>query len=915
MKRILINATQQEELRVAMVDGQRLYDLDIEIPSREQKKANIYKGIITRIEPSLEAAFVNYGAERHGFLPLKEIARSYLDPKAVDERNRPILKEAVKEGQELIVQVEREERGNKGAALTTFVSLAGRYLVLMPNNPRAGGVSRRIEGEDRQEVRAALSQLKIAPGMGVIVRTAGVGRTTEELQWDLDYLVTLWESILKAGESAPAPFLIYQESNVIIRALRDHLRSDIGEILIDNEEVYAQARDFMERVMPHNLKKLKLYRDPVPLFNRFQIESQIQSAFERQVALPSGGSLVIDHTEALVSIDINSARATKGADIEETAYNTNLEAAEEIARQLRLRDLGGLIVVDFIDMISNKHQREVEQRLRDALRVDRARVQVGRISRFGLLEMSRQRLRPSLGESSQEVCPRCLGQGRVRSVESLALSVLRLLEEEALKANTARVIAQVPVSVAAFLLNEKREALSEIERRHKARLLVVPNPHLESPHFEVERVKTGDTGAQPDKPSYEIATPPAAELEYRVDERREREQPAVAVVAPERPAPPPRAEPREEAAQQTEPGLLVQLWDRLIATLKKERAEAEAEAQRSAAATQPQRQSRDSRRRKPGTAEGQGARNRGDRGGNARRRGGGTRTRDKAEQTKTEPEVTAPASEQPAADTAAPEPAKGGNGTQGNGRSRGRRRGGRGRRRSGTRGAPSEAAARASDQPQTNEKRTASPTDAATGKDAGQESAPAPGGTPTTPGAESARKAQGAASQPVAAGSAAPASAQATSAELTEDTSTARTPPRARHESSEPAAPPERFATAETEPGASATPITQSDAGDRAPDKPASKARRKSNSRPRRRSRNTAMTTKGDRGAGEAPAQGKDQDAARTDAPESTGTEQPAGNAPSGAAPVQTDSGAQGPASAPGSESPVATPAAKIGSS
>ena len=695
MKRILINATQQEELRVAMVDGQRLYDLDIEIPSREQKKANIYKGVITRIEPSLEAAFVDYGAERHGFLPLKEIARSYLDPKAVDERNRPILKEAVKEGQELIVQVEREERGNKGAALTTFVSLAGRYLVLMPNNPRAGGVSRRIEGEDRQEVRAALSQLDIAPGMGVIVRTAGVGRTPEELQWDLDYLVTLWESIQKASESAPAPFLIFQESNVIIRALRDHLRSDIGEILIDDLAVYEQARDFMERVMPHNLKKLKYYSDSVPLFNRFQIESQIQSAFDRQVALPSGGSLVIDHTEALVSIDINSARATKGADIEETAYNTNLEAAEEIARQLRLRDLGGLIVVDFIDMTSNKHQREVEQRLREALRMDRARVQVGRISRFGLLEMSRQRLRPSLGESSQEVCPRCMGQGRVRSVESLALSVLRLLEEEALKANTARVIAQVPVSVAAFLLNEKREALSEIERRHKARLLVVPNPHLESPHFEVERVKTGDAASTPEKPSYEIAATPTVELEYASHARKAPEQPAVAVVAPERPAPPPPREESAESTQASEPGLLVQLWDRLIATLKKERAEAEAEAQRSAAAASPAQEPRRSRNSR---GQGQAQRPR----GNGRRRAN-ARTRDSeaGPQAAGTPAGSDTPGQQASTESPAGESARN-NGTQGSGRSgRSRRRGSRGRRRGTNRsaGESREAATTGTDKP------------------------------------------------------------------------------------------------------------------------------------------------------------------------------------------------------------------------
>ncbi|MBA3732007.1 MAG: Rne/Rng family ribonuclease, partial [Gammaproteobacteria bacterium] len=445
MKRILINATQQEELRVAMVDGQKLYDLDIELPSREQRKSNIYKGTVTRVEPSLEAAFVNYGAERHGFLPLKEIVRSAFESTDLDNGDKRSIRDLLKEGQELVVQVEREERGNKGAALTTFISLAGRYLVLMPNNPRAGGVSRRIEGEERDEIREALSQIEIPPGMGVIVRTAGVGRSQEELQWDLDYLTTLWEAIQRASAEKSAPFLVHQESNVILRALRDHLRNDIGEIMVDDASVFAQASEFMKHVMPHNLKKLKLYEDRVPLFNRFQVESQIESAFERMVYLPSGGVIVIDHTEALVSVDINSARATKGGDIEETALNTNLEAADEISRQLRLRDVGGLIVIDFIDMASGKNQREVENRLRDALRLDRARVQVGRISRFGLLEMSRQRLRPSLGESSQIVCPRCSGHGNIRGVESLALSVLRLMEEEAMKDKTGRVVAQLPV--------------------------------------------------------------------------------------------------------------------------------------------------------------------------------------------------------------------------------------------------------------------------------------------------------------------------------------------------------------------------------------------------------------------------------------------------------------------------------------
>ncbi len=560
MKRILINATQQEELRVAMVDGQKLYDLDIELPAREQKKSNIYKGIVTHVEPSLEAAFINYGAERHGFLPFKEIARSYFENAPVDEKNRPIIKDAIKEGQELVVQVGREERGNKGAALSTFISLAGRYLVLMPNNPRAGGVSRRIEGEERNEIREALSQLDIPTGMGVIVRTAGVGRTVDELQWDLDYLKTLWQAIQRAAEARGAPFLIYQESNVIIRALRDHLRSDIGEIMIDDELVYRKAKDFMQQVMPHNLKKLRLYKDHVPLFNRFQIESQIESAFDREVSLPSGGSIVIDHTEALLSIDINSARATKGSDIEETALNTNLEASDEIARQLRLRDLGGLIVIDFIDMAPNKHQREVENQLREALKMDRARVQIGRISRFGLLEMSRQRLRPSLGESSQVVCPRCQGHGRIRSVDSLALSILRIMEEHALKDKTGRVIAQLPIDVASFLLNEKRDSIFDIERRHRVQLIIVPNPHMDTPHFEVQRLRADDKDQQ-DKASYELASVSEPQLPIGETSRVLLETPAVQTVAPSIPAPPPS--PALNATVER-PGLFVRIWNNLF---------------------------------------------------------------------------------------------------------------------------------------------------------------------------------------------------------------------------------------------------------------------------------------------------------------------------------------------------------------
>lgn len=492
MKRMLINATHAEELRVALVDGQTLYDIDIETPSREQKKSNIYKGTITRIEPSLEAVFINYGSDRHGFLPFKEISRSYFNPDAVDDKGRPVIKDALREGQQILVQIDKEERGQKGAALTTFVSLAGRYLVLMPNNPRAGGVSRRIEGEDRAELKEAMASLNVPEGMGMIIRTAGVGRSTEELQWDLDYLLSVWHAIESAAKERNAPVLIYQESSLLIRALRDHLRDDIGEILIDDEATYQQAIEFVNQVMPHNIRRLKLYQDRVPLFSRYQIESQIESAYGRKVTLPSGGELVIDQCEALTAVDINSARATKGEDIEQTAFNTNLEAADEIARQIRLRDLGGLIVIDFIDMAPTKHQREVENRLRDALKMDRARVQLGRISRFGLLEMSRQRLRPSLEESTQHVCPRCHGQGTVRGTESLALSVLRLIQEDLLKENTGRVVAQLPVAVAAYLLNEKRDTIRRMEEDYNVGVILIPNPQIESPNFRIERVKRND---------------------------------------------------------------------------------------------------------------------------------------------------------------------------------------------------------------------------------------------------------------------------------------------------------------------------------------------------------------------------------------------------------------------------------------
>ncbi|OOF55707.1 ribonuclease E [Rodentibacter genomosp. 2] len=491
MKRMLINATQKEELRVALVDGQRLFDLDIESPGHEQKKANIYKGKITRVEPSLEAAFVDYGAERHGFLPLKEIAREYFPADYVFQ-GRPNIRDILSEGQEVIVQVNKEERGNKGAALTTFVSLAGSYLVIMPNNPRAGGISRRIEGDERVELKEALSSLDVPEGVGLIVRTAGVGKSPEELQWDLKVLLHHWEAIKQASQSRPAPFLIHQESDVIVRAIRDYLRRDIGEILIDSPKIFEKAKAHIKLVRPDFVNRVKLYQGEVPLFSHYQIESQIESAFQREVRLPSGGSIVIDVTEALTAIDINSARSTRGGDIEETALNTNLEAADEIARQLRLRDLGGLVVIDFIDMTPIRHQREVENRIRDAVRQDRARIQISRISRFGLLEMSRQRLSPSLGESSHHICPRCQGTGKVRDNESLSLSILRLIEEEALKENTKQVHTIVPVQIASYLLNEKRKAISSIEKRHDVDVIVVPNESMETPNFSVFRMREGE---------------------------------------------------------------------------------------------------------------------------------------------------------------------------------------------------------------------------------------------------------------------------------------------------------------------------------------------------------------------------------------------------------------------------------------
>ncbi|MEQ1594828.1 MAG: Rne/Rng family ribonuclease [Casimicrobium sp.] len=552
MKRMLFNATQSEELRVAIVDGQKLVDLDIESASKEQRKSNIYKGTVTRVEPSLEACFVDYGTERNGFLPFKEIARSVL---SVDgEMNRNKIADNLRVGQEIIVQVEKDERGNKGAALTSFISLAGRYLVLMPNNPRGGGVSRRIEGEDRNELRDTLAQLEIPNGMSIIARTAGIGRTAEELQWDLNYLLQLWAAIDGAAKANKAPLLIYQESSLVIRAIRDYYTADIGEILIDTEDVYEQAKGFMGHVMPNTVSRVKLYQDDVPLFSRFQIEHQIESAFSRTVNLPSGGAIVIDHTEALVSVDVNSARATKGGDIETTAFNTNLEAADEVARQLRLRDLGGLIVIDFIDMESSKHQRDVEDKLRDSMKLDRARVQLGKISRFGLMELSRQRLKPSLGESAHLPCPRCHGTGHIRSTESIALHILRIIQEEAMKDNSAQVVAQVPVDVATYLLNEKRFDIQSLETRLKVSVVLIPNLYLETPNYTVQRLKHDElNSAEPMPTSYKMVERPEQidPVETIKQEANEvRVEAAVKGITPLQPAPniEPKAAPSAAAA-------------------------------------------------------------------------------------------------------------------------------------------------------------------------------------------------------------------------------------------------------------------------------------------------------------------------------------------------------------------------------
>ncbi|MHB1216255.1 MAG: Rne/Rng family ribonuclease [Thiobacillus sp.] len=598
MKRMLFNATQAEELRVAIVDGQKLVDLDIESASKEQRKGNVYKGVITRVEPSLEAAFVDYGCERHGFLPFKEISRACLPG-----NGRP--QDALKEGQELLVQVEKDERGNKGAALTTYVSLAGRYVVLMPTNPRGGGVSRRIEGEDRNELRDTLAQLDIPEGMSLIARTAGIGRTAEEFQWDLNYLLSLWKAIDGASTSQKGAFLIYQEGSLVIRAIRDYFSADIGEILIDTEDIYEQAQQFMAHVMPDNVDKVKLYRDDVPLFSRFQIEHQIESAYSRQVNLPSGGAIVIDHTEALVSVDVNSARATKGSDVEQTAYNTNLEAADEIGRQMRLRDLGGLIVIDFIDMEEAKHQREVENRLRDALHHDRARVQTSKISRFGLLEMSRQRLQPSLGETSYTPCPRCHGTGHIRGAESSALHILRILGEEAMKENTAAVHVQLPVDVATFLLNEKRVDIHTIESRLKVNVVLIPNIHLETPHYTLTRLRHDELNLrEASEPSYKLVTLPEPESVYQTAQEAAppRQIAAVKSIAPAQPAP--NARPAVVAAPEPQSGL----FGRIFGWFKKQGEEAPATtaaAEPVPALTRGERPS-ERRDRKPGQRRGRG---------------------------------------------------------------------------------------------------------------------------------------------------------------------------------------------------------------------------------------------------------------------------------------------------------------------
>ena len=630
MKRMLFNATQAEELRVAIVDGQKLIDLDIESAGKEQRKSNIYKGVITRIEPSLEAAFIDYGMDRHGFMPFKEVARNFFNLPEGVEVSKARIQDALKEGQEIIVQVEKDERGNKGAALTTFISLAGRYLVLMPNNPRGGGVSRRIEGEDRDELRETMAQLDIPPGMSIIARTAGIGRTYEELQWDLNYLLQLWRAIESASTIQSGAFLIYQEGSLVIRAIRDYFQPDIGEILIDTTEVYEQAMQFMSHVMPNNVGKVKLYTDDVPLFSRFQIEHQIETAFSREVSLPSGGAIVIDHTEALVSVDVNSARATRGSDIEQTAFNTNLEASDEIGRQLRLRDLGGLVVIDYIDMESQKNQREVESRLRDALRHDRARVQMGKISRFGLLELSRQRLQPSLGETSHIPCPRCHGTGHIRGTESSALHILRILQEEAMKENSSAIHAQVPVDVATFLLNEKRADIYGIESRHKVSVVLIPNVHFETPHYTIVRLRHEDI-AEGAPPSYQMMESPAESAEAAApaqEAKAPRQQAAVRGIAPGAPAPM-RAEPVVET-----PSLFGKIkgWLQKLGAGKEEEVQPEVkpkpQSQQRERERRPERQQREPREPREAREPRQGQ---GGRGGQQRRPGGEGRGEGKVE--------------------------------------------------------------------------------------------------------------------------------------------------------------------------------------------------------------------------------------------------------------------------------------------
>ncbi|HLU78570.1 MAG TPA: Rne/Rng family ribonuclease, partial [Burkholderiaceae bacterium] len=684
MKRMLFNATHQEELRVAIVDGQKLIDLDIESAGREQRKGNIYKGVITRIEPGLEACFVNYGEERHGFLPFKEIARSYFKD-GVDVRSARI-QDALHEGQELIIQVEKEERGNKGAALTTFISLAGRYLVLMPNNPRGGGVSRRVEGEDRQELREAMDKLDVPPGMSIIARTAGIGRSVEELQWDLSYLLQLWNAIDSAAQENKAPILIYLESSLVIRAIRDYYSPEIGEILIDTQDIYDQATAFMSVVMPDNVQRVKFYRDDIPLFSRFQIEHQIETAYSRTVQLPSGGSVVIDHTEALVAIDVNSARATRGSDIEETALRTNLEAADEVARQLRLRDLGGLIVIDFIDMEDSKNQRAVEQRLRDALHFDRARVQMGKISRFGLMELSRQRLRPALNEGSHVTCPRCTGTGVIRDAESSALHVLRLLQEEAMKEGTAALHAQVPVDVATFLLNEKRSDIAKIESRLKVNLVLIPNKALETPHHHIERLRHDDPRLDDNKSSFDLITEPEQPTTWapaRVQDAKPRPEALVKSITHAQPAPVHHPVPAPATAEAPASGAKPGLFKRLVQWLTgsgDKPAPAVAEPAAEAPATSPAKRGRSGER---GTGQ------RGDRNrrrerrpeGEARkeREGGGRSRRPVADNAVSvnPQEADTQAVSQVANLPAAPENGETGTPT---GRSRGRRGRGRGRR-------------------------------------------------------------------------------------------------------------------------------------------------------------------------------------------------------------------------------------------